>query len=202
MVSGVLHKLYNDWKTMNKCTATKLIATATLASCFPCLALAQGAPAALRGKSVTASWTEERVQRLSGESDFSSRSVPQTLSVYISAEGRVFARRTGFSGKASGQRPRGSGSLESVGDTGGRQAGHVSGHTLVVTTQLSGGARMARIDFNQDFSSCTANVILGRASTDTIAKGRSLVSGQQLEIKSAKVSGTSCSVQTGNVFGN
>lgn len=161
------------------------------------------APAQLRGKSVIASWTEERVQRLSGETDFSSRSVPQTLSVYISNEGRVFAKRTAMSSKGGGMRPRGSGSRESVGeDSAGNQGGRVSGHTLTVANKLVGGVRMARIEFNQDFSSCTANVILGREGVDTIAQGRSLVSGQRVEIKSAKVSGTSCSVQNGNVFGN
>jgi hypothetical protein len=162
------------------------------------------APAQLRGKSVVASWTEERVQRVSGETDFSSRSVPQTLSVYISNEGRVFAKRTAVSSKGGGgMRPRGSGSRESVGeDSAANQGGHVSGHTLTVANKLAGGARMARIEFNQDFSSCTANVILGREGADTIARGRSLISGQELEIKSAKVSGTSCSVQNGNVFGN
>ena len=180
-----------------------VVAGATVASMMllsPTLSLAQ-APPQLRGKSVTASWTEERVQRLSGQADFSSRSIPQTLTVYISTEGRVFAKRTALAGGGSSRRPRGSGSRESV-DSGGNQEGHVSGHTLIVTNKLSGGARMARIDFNQDFSSCTANVILGREGANTIAKGRSLVSGQALEIKSAKVSGTSCSVQSGNVFGN
>ncbi len=176
-------------------------ATAVSMLLSPSVALAQ-APPQLRGKSVTASWTEERLQRLSGETDFSSRSIPQTLSVYISSEGRVFAKRTALAGGGSSRRPRGSGSRESVGDSGGNQEGHVSGHTLIVTNRLTGGARMARIDFSQDFSSCTANVILGREGANTIAKGRSMVSGQALEIKSAKVSGTNCSVQNGNVFGN
>src|SRR5690242_1423614 len=89
-------------------------ATAALILLSSTTALAQ-APPQLRGKSVTASWTEERVQRLSGEADFSSRSIPQTLSVYISNEGRVFAKRTAFAGGGSSRRPRGSGSRESVG---------------------------------------------------------------------------------------
>lgn len=161
------------------------------------------APAQLRGKSVTASWTEEREQRLGGEKEFSSRSVPQTLDVYISSEGRVFAKRTAMGTGGSGKRPRGTGSRESVsGEAAGNQAAHVSGRTLIVTNQMAGGARMARIEFSQDFSSCTTNVILGREGANTIARSRSLVSGAPLEIKSAKVTGTSCSIQNGNVFGN
>jgi hypothetical protein len=178
-------------------------ATAVFLLLAPHPVLAQ-APPQLRGKSVTASWTEERVQRASDETDFSTRSFPQMLSVYISSEGRIFAKRTAISSKTGGgMRPRGSGSASSVGEDGaGNQGGRVSGHTLTVTNMLGGGARMARIDFSQDFSSCTANVIVGREGANTIAKGRSLISGKALEIKSAKVSGTSCSVQNGNVFGN
>jgi len=177
-----------------------LIGTTMVAALLsPTLVHAQ-APAAVRGKSVTASWTEERIQRLSGETDFSPRSIPMTLNVYISSEGRVFVKRTALGSAPSSRRPRASGSRESV-DASGNQSGRVSGHTLIVTNTMGGGARMARIEFNQDFSSCTTNVIVGREGADTIAKGRSLASGRALEIKSATVSGTSCSVQNGNVFG-
>jgi hypothetical protein len=170
---------------------------------WPMPMLAQIAPAQLRGKSVTASWTEERLQRVGGQSEFLPKSIPQTLSVYISSEGRVFVKHTALSAGGSSRRPRGSGSRESVdSESGGHQSGRVSGRTLIVTNQLAGGVRMTRIEFNQDFSSCTANIILGREGADTIAKGRSIITGQAVEIKSAKVSGTSCTMQNGNVFGN
>ena len=185
------------------CRTILLTAAALPALLLPSIALAQ-APAQLRGKSVVASWTENRLQRLSSETEFSQRSVPQTLSVYISDEGRVFAKRTALSSKSGGQRPRSSGSTSSVGEgSESGQGGHVSGHTLIVANKMiSGGARMARIEFNQDFSGCTANVVVGREGANTVAHGRSLASGQALEIKSATVSDTSCSVQSGNVFGN
>jgi hypothetical protein len=170
-------------------------------SCFSRAALAQ-APAEARGKSVTATWTETRVQRLGGSGEFSERGFSQSLSVYISSEGRVFAKRTVFSG-GRGKRS-GTGEASSVGDKdqGGRgQAGTFRGRSLVVTTQFAGGARMAKIDFDATFSSCTATVILGREN-DKMARGRSLVNGAFLEIKSATVSNTSCSVSAGNAFGN
>jgi len=180
---------------------TRMIIAVALTTLSAHAAFAQ-APAELRGKSVTASWTEEREQRLGDAKEFSSRSVPQALNVYISSEGRVFAKRTAMGTEGSSRRPRGTGSRESVGgESSGSQAARVSGRTLIVTNQMAGGARMARIEFSQDFSSCTANVIVGREGANTIAKGRSLVSGMPLEIKSAKVTGTSCSVQNGNVFG-
>src|ERR1700755_3484954 len=80
-------------------------------------ATAQNAPAALRGKSVTAGWTEVRLQRLGGIGEFTERSVAHTLSAYVSAEGRVFAKRTVFS-SGSGKRSR-SGSRSSVGENSG-----------------------------------------------------------------------------------
>ena len=159
-------------------------------------ALAQNAPAQLRGKSVLASWTEERLQRLGGVGEFRQRSFSHQLSAYISSEGRVFAKRVVFGGK----RGR-SGDANSVGDAGpGSQHAHMSGRTLVVTTQFRGGARLVRIEFSSDFSSCTANVILGRENGTGIAHGHSLITGAALEIKEAHVSNTSCSLREGNVF--
>jgi hypothetical protein len=178
-----------------------LIALTLVASLLASQATAQNAPAALRGKSVVASWTEVRLQRLGGIGEFTERSVSHTFSAYISSEGRVFAKRTVYS-SGSGRR-HGTGSRSSVGEnSGGAQQAQIRGQSLIITERfISGGARMAKIDFDQGFSGCTANVILGRENGQGIAHGRSLVSGQALEIKSAKVTTTSCAVRSGNVFG-
>src|SRR5204862_6934573 len=56
-------------------------------------AAAQNAPTPLRGKSITVSWTENRLQRREGGANFKPRSVPQSLQIYVSAEGRTFERR-------------------------------------------------------------------------------------------------------------
>jgi hypothetical protein len=178
-----------------------LIALALSASILTSQAAAQNAPAALRGKSVVASWTEIRLQRLGGIGEFTERSVPHTLSAYISTEGRVFAKRTVYS-SGSGRR-RGSGSRSSVGENSrGVQQAQIRGQSIIITDRfISGGARMAKIDFDQSFSGCTASVIVGRDNAQGIARGRSLVSGQALEIKSARVTNTSCAVRSGNVFG-
>lgn len=161
-------------------------------------ALAQSAAPQLRGKSVTAGWTEERLQRLGGMGEFAPKSFAHTLSAYVSTEGRVFARRTVFGGGRG--RPR-AGQASSVGADGpGSQQARVSGRTLIVTSQFAGGLRLVRIEFNADFSGCTANVVLGRENGTAIARGRSLISGAKLEIKEAHVSNTSCSIQAGNVF--
>jgi hypothetical protein len=161
-------------------------------------ALAQSAAPQLRGKSVTAGWTEERLQRLGGMGEFAPKSFSHTLSAYVSSEGRVFARRTVYGGGRG--RPR-TGQASSVGSDGpGGQQARVSGRSLIVTTQFAGGVRLVRIEFNADFSSCTTNVVLGRENGTAIARGRSLINGATLEIKEAHVNNTSCSIQAGNVF--
>jgi hypothetical protein len=161
-------------------------------------ALAQGAAPQLRGKSVTAGWTEERLQRLGGMGGFAPRGVAHTLSAYVSTEGRVFARRTVYGGSKG--RPK-TGQASSVGEGGpGAQQARVSGRELIVTSQFVGGLRLVRISFNADFSGCTANIVLGRENGTAIARGRSRINGQTLEIKEAHVSNTSCSIQSGNVF--
>jgi hypothetical protein len=177
------------------------IAAALILSFLSPAATAQNAPAALRGKSVTAGWTEVRLQRLGGIGEFTERSVAHTLSAYVSAEGRVFAKRTVFS-SGSGKRSR-SGSRSSVGEnSGGAQQAQIRGQSLMIADRfISGGARMVKIDFDQAFATCTASVIVGRESAETVVRGRSLVNGKALEIKSAKVTGTSCAVRAGNVFG-
>jgi len=157
---------------------------------------AQGAPADLRGKSITVAWTEDRVFRFVGEENFTTRAFAKSMSVYVSSQGRAFARLTSF-----GRRGRAS-SHESIGDGGDWQASQINGHTLTVTNKFKGGARLVRVDFNQDFSGCTADVIAGRESANTVARMHSMISGRMMEIKSAKVSGASCSLRSGNVFEN
>jgi len=161
-------------------------------------AQAQSAAPQLRGKSMTAGWTEERLQRLDGMGEFAPKSFSHTLSAYVSTEGRVFARRTVYGGGRG--RPR-TGQASSVGSDGpGGQQARISGRSLIVTTQFAGGVRLVRIEFNADFSGCTTNVVLGRENGTAIARGRSLINGATLEIKEAHVSNTSCSIQAGNVF--
>ena len=160
-------------------------------------ALAQNAPAALRGKSVTVSWTENRMQRAAGQENFRPKSVPQTLQIYISTEGRTFERRTGSVGRRSGSR-------EGIG--GGTVAKNsrstFQGHALILAGAMRQGARQVRVEFSPDFSSCSTKVIVGHAAGQKLVKGRSMVSGKRLEFKLLSISGESCSIQNGNVFGN
>jgi hypothetical protein len=173
-------------------------ATVCVAAVWPTLATAQTAPSELRGKSIIASWSETRLQRLGDEKEFSQRSFPMKLSAYVSSEGRVFAKRVVSSGRGGNR----SGSVSSVGENqSGGQTARFSGRNLNIFSRFSGGARMVRIDFDQSFSSCQANIVLGRENGTGTMRSRSLISGANLEIQSSTISGASCAVQSGNVFG-
>lgn len=156
-------------------------------------ALAQNAPAALRGKSITVGWTENRLQRREGGGEFRPRSLPQTLQIYVSTEGRTFERRT-----------IGGASKEGVGGRAiSRNAGgsRFQGNSLVVAgATRGGGARVVTINFGSDFASCSVHVQVGREVGSSVIKGNAIGSGRPIEFTMQGTSGESCSIQSGNVF--
>jgi hypothetical protein len=162
-------------------------------------ALAQTAPGPLHGKSVYVSWVETRMQRKGAETEFTQRALPQSLTVYVSTNGQIFARRAASNGN------RGAGSHDNVGsagssNVGGARVARFSGHNLNVTAALlGGGARSIVVTFDQGFAGCSASIVLGHESGRSI-KGKSLISGEPLEIQSATAGNTSCSIREGNAF--
>jgi hypothetical protein len=165
-----------------------------------CCEPANAAPSQLYSKSVVVSWTENRVQRPVGTATWASVSRSVSESIYISSAGRPFSRIT-FSGG------RGSGDQDQVGvsgrnPTGGAKVVQFQGRSLVTVLIYNGGARQIRIDFDPNFSSCSASVILGKSSGAGTFTLRSTVSGQMMEIQSQSTSGATCSIREGNVFEN
>jgi hypothetical protein len=122
---------------------------------------AQTAPAALRGKSVVVSWVEDRSLRFVGEPAFRDTRTPRSMSIYISTEGRPFARTSVIPGNQAG-------SADYVGVTGVSRAGGTrqigfQGRSLeMTTTTTSGGARRIEITFNDSCTSCEARVITAK----------------------------------------
>src|SRR5438105_13198104 len=94
---GKRREINSESETRNamNCKVILLGAAALPGLLSPTTALAQS-PGELRGKSVTASWTEEREQRSGAQTQFSLKATPQSLIVYISTEGRLFTRRTAY----------------------------------------------------------------------------------------------------------
>jgi hypothetical protein len=160
--------------------------------------LAQAAPPEpLKGKSVVIAWTETRQQRNVGEPNFRSVNASHSLSIYVSATGRVFSRR--INRTASG-----SGATEQVaGESGGpypTRTPMFNGQTMTVIGETKGGARRTSINFDAGFASCTATTSTAfEAGKSSISL--SPITKKYVEIRSVTANGASCSVQSGNVFG-
>jgi hypothetical protein len=160
-------------------------------------AVAQHAPNALHGKSVTASWIENRMQRAGNQMEFRRRNPRQTVQIYISTEGRIFERRVASRrGRSASKEEVGGGTIAGNGRS------YFQGHTLVLVGAMKQGARRVTIEFSPDFSSCSTKVIVGTAAGEKLARGRSMISGKRLEFEVLGVSDESCSIQNGNIFGN
>ena len=185
--------------------ASRLLMGLLLAAApLPCLA-AGVPPHALWGKSVSVSWSEDRVQRTLPDGAFGDRHIERRAEIYIAGSGRVFKRESAVD---DGQRmypgrgPNRSGSRDQVvGSEGGQRVGvSFSGTTLVITSMAERGARQMAVSFSEDFGSCQARVVNGREAGASTYSFRSLTSGREVEVRSVTTHPGSCSVSAGNVF--
>ncbi len=160
---------------------------------------ALAAPQSLYGKTLRVTWNEARSQRVRGEGEFKSVSIPLSYTVYVSDKGQLFKRLT--STTASGKQ---TGSKDRVGTSGSDSQGSGStsfqGNTLVTTANNGGLGRRIRITFDGG-TSCSAEVLTGKSGSGT-ATVRSNATGKMLEFESVSAGSASCSVQNGNAFAN
>jgi hypothetical protein len=160
---------------------------------------ALAAPQSFYGKTLRVTWNEARSQRVRGEGEFKSVSIPLSYTVYISSKGQLFKRLT--SSNATG---RHTGTKDRVGMSGsdGDGAGSAAfqGNSLIATANNGGLGRRIRINFDGG-SSCSAEVLTGKAGTG-VATLRSNATGKMLEFESVSAGAASCSVQDGNAFAN
>jgi hypothetical protein len=117
------------------------------------------ATAQLYGKSITVSWVEERDQREPWQQHIVMHA--GKFRIYVSRAGRVFTRFEYASGGGS--------TRTSSDEAGGKnphiaRAINIGGNELTVTMPLKGGARHIGVSFNDNFGSCTAQVITDRPS--------------------------------------
>jgi hypothetical protein len=165
-----------------------LIAFSDVASAAP--------PAELHRKSVLVQWSETRMQRRADQDEFRAVAASGRLQIYFSEAGRVFSRLS-FSTR------RGSGSNEQVaGSAGAKRVPVFSGRamTMYLPTGGGGGIRRVSVDFDGAYGSCTGTVVAAKEHGAQIMVGRSLINGSTVYMQSITASGTSCSVQPGNVF--
>jgi hypothetical protein len=158
-------------------------------------ALSAGTPPQLMGKSVHISWTDSRVER---RDDGSELPMTQTsrVKLYVSDKGRIFSQFD-RSASVAGQ------SRQDLDVSGGGNAVlnfHAEGNHLVADQISAGGARRVTITFDPSFTNCSINVVNGASGRRT--RHLNLAKTGWLELVSIAVTSTSCSVATGNAFGN
>jgi hypothetical protein len=161
---------------------------------------ALAAPSQLYGKSVVVSWTENRMQTTDTSPVAQSRTASAQLSVYVSDKGRAFSRVS-----ISVHTPRGtkSGNRDAVqGEASARSVGF-SGNSMTVTAPRGdAGALRIAVTFDAGFQGCSARVISGKSGGAASTHIHSMVTGRTYDFYSVQTSGESCSIQSGNVFGN
>jgi hypothetical protein len=158
------------------------------------------APAQLYGKSIVVNWTENRMQTTDVSETPTPRTVSGQLSVYVSDQGRAFSRVTMSVSTRRGTR---SGSRDAVQGEATRRSASFHGNAMTVAWPRGDtGAVMIAVTFDSSFSGCSAHVAVGKANGAQSTRFTSLATGRQRTLFSAQASGESCSVQSGNVFGN
>ena len=168
---------------------------------MPGRAVAQDAPAGLYGKSIVLAWTENRMQRLAGSGgEFRPRAIAQSLSIYVSSQGRLFNRRSATNRKGD------AGKREGVGETGHSATGGLrdtrfQGDSLVISTELGSGARLMTVAFTNGFSGCSAKLSIAREAGKQTMQVKSLADGRAFEVQSVTADALTCAVKDGNVFG-
>ena len=159
------------------------------------------APAQLYGKSVTVSWSENRMQTTAMSATPTSISAYAQLQIYISDKGRAFSR---VSMAVTNQRNRTrTGSRDSVQGEGSARSVNFNGNSMtVVAPRGNAGAMMVAVTFSSGFQGCSAHVVTGKSGGAQSTRVRSMITGGEVDIYSVQTSGESCSIQNGNVFGN
>ena len=172
-----------------------LVVAATLWAAVP----AAAAPAPLYNKSVSVSWTEQRVQRAVGTSAFRQVGSSVNWTVYVSSAGRLFTRQY----RTSTARPNSSTTEHGPGDVPvpGLKASHANfqGTSMTAISQYPSGARQIVVNFDSGFTSCTARIGYGKEGGNNQVM-LSQVSKRMVEVQSVQIVSPACSVKTGNAF--
>ena len=162
----------------------------------------EGPPQQLLGKSVVVTWSENRIQRVVGESKFREVNATHNMSIYIGSSGRIFSRLTNTTGLGSGRIDHIQ--EQSAGDPNVRKrVTTFNGQSMTLDQPLrKGGHRHLLIDFGDKFDKCSAKLSFVTEAGSLISLARSPITNKMVEIKSIAMSGENCSVSTGNVFGD
>jgi hypothetical protein len=158
------------------------------------------APAQLYGKSVIVGWTENRMQTTDRDAAPTAVTASGQLSVYVSDKGRPFSRVSMSVSRGRGTR---SGQRDTVQGDGSARNVSFSGNSMSTTMPRgNAGALLISVTFDSGFQGCSAHVVSGKTGGAQSTRITSIITGRQYDFYSVKTSGESCSIQSGNVFGN
>jgi hypothetical protein len=161
---------------------------------------ALAAPPQLYGKSVVVSWTENRMQTTDRSATPVSKTASGQLSVYVSDKGRAFSR---VSMTVERRRQMQSGQRDAApGKASARSVSFHGNSMTVAAPRGDAGAMMISVTFDSGFSGCSAKVVTGKSGGAAYTRVHSMITGGTYDFYSVQTSGESCSVQSGNVFGN
>jgi hypothetical protein len=162
-------------------------------------------PQQLFNKSILLNWSEGRSQQFPDGRE-NHVVVHSTTHIYVSGAGRMFLQsgreRINRSGKT----------IASVGATSSpdgsfrtanqhyKSAVSFDGRTFTSVLKYESGARRVMATFDEGFRSCTLSVVHGKeeGSPGHVQRG---MTGRLLLVKKVDISGATCSVKDGNVFG-
>ena len=162
---------------------------------------ALAAPSQLYGKSVVVGWTENRVQTTGRDASPTAITGSGQLSIYVSEKGRPFSRVSmSVTNHRNQTRSRQNDAVQ--GDGSARSISFRGNSMTASMPRGDAGAMLVSVTFDAGFQGCSAHVITGKANGAHATHLTSMFTGTPVEIYSVKTSGESCSIQSGNVFGN
>jgi hypothetical protein len=156
-----------------------------------------GAPAQLRGKTISLSWSDNRIERVIASGAERSVAQTSTVKVYVGTEGRFFTQIGRFA--SSGRHTN---ALDVKEVSGGNTVlnWHVDGSNLTADQKLARGARRLIVTFDSGFSSCSLRVQHGKEAGLAAIQYRTYNTREPVELASINVTSTNCSVAAGNSF--
>lgn len=155
---------------------------------------AGGPPVQLRGKALTLSWSDNRVEKILATGQERPLSQNSSVTVYVGTEGRFFSEF----GRSVG---RGIVNKKDVsGDTHNALNWRVEGATLVADQRFTRGARRLIVTFDSSFGACTLRVLHGKEAGSSTIQYSTMQTRQPAELVSVNVTSTSCAITTGNPF--
>lgn len=155
---------------------------------------AAGPPAQLRGKAVTLSWSDNRVERSIATGHERAVSQTSTVTVYVGTEGRFFSEFGRNAGHGTVNRK------DVSGDGSAALSWHMEGGTLVADQRFTRGVRRLIVTIDGSASTCSLRVLHGKEAGSSVIEYKTMKQGEPVELTSINVTSTNCAISTGNPF--